>query len=82
VPARISRIPNTSSQTGCVENEKSPNPTVATVSTVKYAALITLSSCPRRRVWYPKCNSSVENTSSVKPQPIASRSERSLSLCS
>ncbi len=35
VPARISTIPKTSIQPGCPENEKSPKPTVATVSTVK-----------------------------------------------
>ncbi len=35
VPATISATPNASTQAGCWENEKSPKPTVAIVSTVK-----------------------------------------------
>jgi hypothetical protein len=35
VPARIRQIPKISIQVGWVENEKSPKPTVAIVSTVK-----------------------------------------------
>ena len=35
VPAMINAIPNSSMGSGWVANEKSPNPTVAIVSTVK-----------------------------------------------
>ncbi len=35
VPATIKKIPNTSIAVGWLANEKSPKPTVATVSTVK-----------------------------------------------
>ena len=37
-PATISKMPNTTMPVGCAANEKSPKPTVATVSTVKYTA--------------------------------------------